>query len=133
MNSRHDAAAPWSPRTAVQLAAGFLTALGIACGAAPSGGDEAAETGIPVATFAGDGRTVEVVRVLDGDTIDVRVDGTTERVRILGVDAPERGGSDRHPLQEQEIYGKYVVNMYRQPKIGSSVRKGNSRVIFSTT
>src|SRR5262245_50751171 len=32
-----------------------------------------------------------VVRVVDGDTIDVRVAGGTERVRVLGIDTPERG------------------------------------------
>jgi micrococcal nuclease len=32
-----------------------------------------------------------VVRVVDGDTIDVRVAGRTERVRVLGIDTPERG------------------------------------------
>ena len=35
-------------------------------------------------------REAEVVRVIDGDTIDVRfADGTTDRVRLLGVDTPE--------------------------------------------
>jgi micrococcal nuclease len=32
-----------------------------------------------------------VVRVVDGDTIDVAVGGTRERVRLLGIDAPETG------------------------------------------
>jgi endonuclease YncB( thermonuclease family) len=32
-----------------------------------------------------------VVRVVDGDTIDVAVGGRTERVRLLGIDAPETG------------------------------------------
>lgn len=31
----------------------------------------------------------EVVRVLDGDTIDVRIDGVIERVRYIGIDTPE--------------------------------------------
>jgi micrococcal nuclease len=31
----------------------------------------------------------EVVRVVDGDTIRVRLDGRTERVRYIGVDTPE--------------------------------------------
>jgi micrococcal nuclease len=35
-------------------------------------------------------RTATVVDVVDGDTVDVRFeDGTTERVRLLGVDTPE--------------------------------------------
>jgi micrococcal nuclease len=33
-----------------------------------------------------DGR---VVRVVDGDTLEVRVDGEEERVRLLGIDTPE--------------------------------------------
>ena len=39
-------------------------------------------------------RTGEVVRVVDGDTIRVRVGGREERVRYIGIDTPEsaRGG-----------------------------------------
>lgn len=33
----------------------------------------------------------EVVDVIDGDTIDVRIDDRSERVRYYGIDAPERG------------------------------------------
>ena len=33
----------------------------------------------------------EVVAVIDGDTIDVRLNGEVERVRYFGVDTPERG------------------------------------------
>jgi len=36
-----------------------------------------------------DGRTVLVTRVIDGDTLDVSISGRTERVRLLGIDAPE--------------------------------------------
>ncbi|OQA42234.1 MAG: SPBc2 prophage-derived endonuclease YokF precursor [Chloroflexi bacterium ADurb.Bin325] len=32
----------------------------------------------------------ELVKVVDGDTIDVRIDGAVERVRYIGVDTPER-------------------------------------------
>lgn len=35
--------------------------------------------------------TVEVVRVVDGDTLDVRSAQTELRVRLFGVDTPERG------------------------------------------
>lgn len=34
---------------------------------------------------------VPVVGITDGDTIRVRVDGVTERIRIIGIDAPEIG------------------------------------------
>ena len=33
----------------------------------------------------------DVLRVIDGDTIDVRLDGVEERVRYYGIDTPERG------------------------------------------
>ena len=35
-----------------------------------------------------------VVRVVDGDTIIVRIDGREERVRYIGVDAPELANAD---------------------------------------
>ncbi len=31
----------------------------------------------------------DVVKVIDGDTIDVSIDGKTERIRLIGVDTPE--------------------------------------------
>ena len=34
---------------------------------------------------------VEVEEVIDGDTIDVRIDGIKTRIRYFGVDTPERG------------------------------------------
>ena len=33
--------------------------------------------------------TATVVRVIDGDTIDVRIAGRDERVRLIGIDTPE--------------------------------------------
>ena len=33
--------------------------------------------------------TGTIVRVVDGDTVDVRVDGKVERIRIIGLDTPE--------------------------------------------
>jgi micrococcal nuclease len=36
-------------------------------------------------------QAAEVVDVIDGDTIDVRIDGREERVRYYGIDTPERG------------------------------------------
>jgi micrococcal nuclease len=34
---------------------------------------------------------VEVLEVVDGDTLEVRIDGSVERLRLLGVNAPEEG------------------------------------------
>ncbi len=35
--------------------------------------------------------TGRVIDVIDGDTIDVRIDGTEYRIRYIGIDTPERG------------------------------------------
>ncbi|HEV7734837.1 MAG TPA: thermonuclease family protein [Candidatus Binatia bacterium] len=40
-------------------------------------------------------RTATVVEVTDGDTIVVRVDGATKRVRLIGIDTPEMHDSDK--------------------------------------
>jgi len=45
----------------------------------------------PTAEMAVSGQRASVVRVIDGDTIVVAVDGVDERVRFVGVDTPERG------------------------------------------
>ena len=41
-----------------------------------------------------DGIVVPVVGVVDGDTLRVRVDGVTERLRVIGLDAPELSGAE---------------------------------------
>jgi len=41
------------------------------------------------------GDTGEVVHLVDGDTLDVRIDGRTERIRLIGVDTPESVDPDR--------------------------------------
>lgn len=35
------------------------------------------------------GASARVVKVIDGDTIDIRIAGRTERVRLIGIDTPE--------------------------------------------
>lgn len=72
--------------SAAALLAGAALALGAGCasGGEPAGGavvDAPARSGI-------------VERVSDGDTVRVRIDGTVERVRLLGIDAPERERED---------------------------------------
>ncbi len=48
-----------------------------------------------VAGASSDGNRAVVVRVVDGDTVDVRFDGRLERVRLLNVDTPETVDPDR--------------------------------------
>ncbi|MGI9646185.1 MAG: thermonuclease family protein [Ilumatobacteraceae bacterium] len=45
-----------------------------------------------------DGANAVVDHVIDGDTIDVQIGGGTERVRLLGIDAPESVDRER-PVQ----------------------------------
>ncbi|MDN5798162.1 MAG: hypothetical protein L0H79_20780 [Intrasporangium sp.] len=71
-------------RTHAAAAAAF-TALALA-GCAP-GADPAPSTLTPAGTPTA--ATVTIARVLDGDTVDVRQAERTERVRLLGIDAPE--------------------------------------------
>jgi micrococcal nuclease len=53
----------------------------------------------------------EVEEIIDGDTIDVRLDGREQRVRYFGVDTPERGdrcyreATDRN----EQLLGKMVL------------------------
>ena len=44
----------------------------------------------PTGTVPPDGTPAELVRVLDGDSIEARLSGTTVEVRLVGINAPER-------------------------------------------
>ena len=82
----------------------------------------------------------DVVRVVDGDTIRVRLDGRTERVRYIGVDTPESvkpgtpvqcyakraaaanaalvaGRSVRlvGDVEQRDRYGRMLAYVYREP------------------
>ena len=81
-----------APRVVTAVALVSLVALAgcgsLGAGTGAAGGEDggrAAGTPAP-----GAGTTVTVVEVVDGDTIDVRyANGTTDTVRLLGVDSPE--------------------------------------------
>ena len=47
-------------------------------------------------------RSAVVERVIDGDTIEVRVDGQTHTVRLIGVDTPET----KHPTKSAQYFGR---------------------------
>ncbi len=46
--------------------------------------------------------TARVERVIDGDTIQVRFEGNSYTVRLIGVDTPET----KHPTQTVEYFGR---------------------------
>ena len=46
-----------------------------------------------------------VERVIDGDTIQVRVDGTRYTIRLIGVDTPET----KHPTKAVQYFGRGVI------------------------
>ncbi|MDF2917990.1 MAG: hypothetical protein K0S70_2207 [Microbacterium sp.] len=53
------------------------------------------------------GHSAEVAAVIDGDTIEIRAAGGTERVRIIGIDTPEigrDGAADECYAQEAREY-----------------------------
>jgi micrococcal nuclease len=59
-----------------------------------------------------------VTQVVDGDTIDVNMNGTTERVRMIGVDTPET----KKPNAPVQCYGPEASDFARQTLTGKSVR-----------
>ena len=44
---------------------------------------------------------VRILTVIDGDTVDIEIDGQTERVRLIGVNTPET----KHPTKPIECFG----------------------------
>ena len=64
------------------LLATLIAFLFIAC---------AASTTVSGGLGPGPLKEAQVVRVIDGDTLDVLIAGTKHRVRLFGVDTPERG------------------------------------------
>lgn len=60
------------------------------------------ETGEGGPGSAADADTYPVVGITDGDTIEVRVGATTERVRLIGLDAPE--------LRDGECWSQMAAN-----------------------
>lgn len=73
------------------MTAGIPMPVPTATPAPPSTTPVPAATPIPTPTFGPTGQTVQarVNRVVDGDTIEVEVDGVLAKVRYIGVDTPE--------------------------------------------
>ncbi len=47
------------------------------------------------------GFVVTILKVVDGDTVDIDINGRTERVRLIGVNTPET----KHPTKPIECFG----------------------------
>ncbi|MDR0876135.1 MAG: thermonuclease family protein [Clostridiales Family XIII bacterium] len=60
----------------------------------------------------------EVLRVVDGDTIEVSLDGVKEKIRLIGVDTPE----SVHPDAERNVpYGKVATAFTKEHLDGQTV------------
>ena len=62
--------------------------------------------------------SAKVVRVVDGDTIEVSLDGSKEKVRLIGIDTPE----SVHPDESKNVpYGKIASEFTRGKLDGKDV------------
>ncbi len=64
-----------------------------------------------------DDQGVEIINVIDGDTIWVKMEGYVEPVRLIGIDAPEIDG----PYSDEECYGPESANQLRELLEGKRV------------
>jgi micrococcal nuclease len=74
--------------------------------------------------------TVEVIRVIDGDTIKVDLQGQTESVRLIGIDTPESRVNDK-AMRDSERSGQDLAAIVSQGKEAtaftrSRVKKGDT-------
>jgi len=87
----------------------FLTLILAGCGSESSPVSLTAQVApVPVSpqldydpAAAAGARRAQVTEVVDGDTIEIRIGARTERVRLIGVDAPET----KHPTEPVGCYG----------------------------
>lgn len=59
----------------------------------------------------------KVVKVVDGDTLDLNINGTTERIRLIGVNTPE----SVEPRQPVECFGIEASNRAKEILTGKTV------------
>ena len=68
--------------------------------------------GLPTLVPDADYQTAEVIKIVDGDTIDVEIEGETYRLRYIGMDTPERDRpfyaeateANRQLVEKQTVY-----------------------------
>ena len=69
----------------------------------------------------------EVIRVVDGDTVDLNIDlgmrvWTRQRIRLLGIDAPEKRGDSR--VEGHASLGYLQQLLYQMPVIVRTEKTG---------
>lgn len=79
--------------------------------------EESAESGPEVTGVSSDNQIGQVIKVVDGDTIDVLIDGKKEKIRIIGLNTPETVD----PRRPVECFGKEASNFAKQTLTGQSV------------
>lgn len=57
---------------------------------------------------------IDLNRVIDGDTIEVKIEGKTEVVRLIGIDAPEMDEKTKQKAIESK---QYLENLLKNQKI----------------
>jgi micrococcal nuclease len=62
-------------------------------------------------------KTYPVVKVVDGDTLDVNIDGEIERLRLIGIDTPETVD----PRKSVQCFGKEASNKAKELLSGQLV------------
>jgi endonuclease YncB( thermonuclease family) len=62
-------------------------------------------------------KTYPVVKVVDGDTLDVNIDGKTERLRLIGIDTPETVD----PRKSVQCFGVEASNKAKELLLGQNV------------
>lgn len=98
-----------------------MTAIAVWLTAACGGGSDAD----PTATTGAVEANAVVEHIVDGDTIDVVIDGDEERVRLTGVDTPEveHAASGDRPAQAAECFGDEASRFTEQLlPVGTAVR-----------
>jgi endonuclease YncB( thermonuclease family) len=87
-------------RSATLVFAAIVAVVLTACAGETTGGVSGSAGGASEPTPAQQ-TSYNVVQVVDGDTIKVKDDGTTEGLRLIGIDAPE----SHHPTKPDECFG----------------------------
>ncbi|OGF41055.1 hypothetical protein A2477_02330 [Candidatus Falkowbacteria bacterium RIFOXYC2_FULL_47_12] len=76
-----------------------------------------AETSTDSKSLADEKKYFIVTRVVDGDTIDVSIDGQVERVRLIGINTPETVD----PRKPVECFGKEAGDKMKELLVGKKV------------